>query len=170
MDAVAGEAGVSKQTVYSHFGDKESLFAACVEDKIAQYNLEDLDDLLALDMRAALVQLCGRFLDLLMDPEVIGMFRLIISISGEHPDMGQLFYRNGPERTTRLASAVLEAHRKNGVLALDDPLKAAGQLVDLLVGHHHRQLLLGVPADLPVAERAAHIEQTVDLFMRMYAP
>ncbi|WP_330970248.1 TetR/AcrR family transcriptional regulator, partial [Lysobacter sp. A3-1-A15] len=28
MDQIAAEAGVSKLTVYSHFGDKETLFAA----------------------------------------------------------------------------------------------------------------------------------------------
>ncbi|HOZ25340.1 MAG TPA: helix-turn-helix domain-containing protein, partial [Thermomonas sp.] len=30
MDQIASEAGVSKLTVYSHFGDKESLFAEAV--------------------------------------------------------------------------------------------------------------------------------------------
>src|SRR3546814_6941872 len=31
MDQIASEAGVSKLTVYSHFGDKEALFAAAVK-------------------------------------------------------------------------------------------------------------------------------------------
>ena len=31
MDQIAAEAGVSKLTVYSHFGDKETLFAAAVQ-------------------------------------------------------------------------------------------------------------------------------------------
>ena len=31
MDQIAAEAGVSKLTVYSHFGDKDSLFAAAVQ-------------------------------------------------------------------------------------------------------------------------------------------
>lgn len=33
MDAIAAEAGVSKLTVYSHFTDKEKLFAAAVQSK-----------------------------------------------------------------------------------------------------------------------------------------
>ena len=36
MDAVAAEAGVSKLTVYSHFGDKETLFGAAVTECCAQ--------------------------------------------------------------------------------------------------------------------------------------
>src|SRR5678815_6014191 len=31
MDQIAAEAGVSKLTVYSHFGDKETLFAAAAK-------------------------------------------------------------------------------------------------------------------------------------------
>jgi len=34
MDQIAAEAGVSKLTVYSHFGDKETLFAAAVQSHL----------------------------------------------------------------------------------------------------------------------------------------
>ena len=34
MDKVAKTAGVSKATIYSHFGDKESLFNAVVQDLV----------------------------------------------------------------------------------------------------------------------------------------
>ena len=33
MDSIAAEAGVSKQTVYSHFGSKDALFEAMVRQK-----------------------------------------------------------------------------------------------------------------------------------------
>src|SRR5688572_6716805 len=36
MDAIAAEAGVSKLTVYSHFTDKETLFACAVESKCSE--------------------------------------------------------------------------------------------------------------------------------------
>ncbi len=31
IEAIAGEAGVSKVTIYNHFGDKRALFTAAVE-------------------------------------------------------------------------------------------------------------------------------------------
>ena len=34
MDAVAQRAGVSKQTVYSHYANKEELFKACIRAKV----------------------------------------------------------------------------------------------------------------------------------------
>ena len=36
MDAIANEAKVSKQTVYSHFGAKDALFEAIIESKCAE--------------------------------------------------------------------------------------------------------------------------------------
>ena len=33
VDAIAAEAGVSKRTVYSHYGDKESLFLSASPDR-----------------------------------------------------------------------------------------------------------------------------------------
>ena len=41
MDQVAVAAGVSKQTVYSHFGSKEELFSAIIEYKLAIHDITD---------------------------------------------------------------------------------------------------------------------------------
>ena len=37
MDAIAREAGVSKATVYAHFGSKEELFGAVIEGECERY-------------------------------------------------------------------------------------------------------------------------------------
>lgn len=36
MDEVAKQAGVSKQTVYSHYGSKDDLFVAAIESKCVE--------------------------------------------------------------------------------------------------------------------------------------
>jgi AcrR family transcriptional regulator len=47
MDRVAAEAGVSKQTIYSHFGDKEGLFSALME----QVTIQRFQDLFSAEER-----------------------------------------------------------------------------------------------------------------------
>ena len=55
MDAIASAAGVSKQTVYSHFNSKDDLFRSCVASKVEMYGLDasnleiddDIDSLLS---------------------------------------------------------------------------------------------------------------------------
>src|SRR5690349_12123523 len=70
VDAIAAEAGVSKQTVYNHFGDKENLFlsvtGAAQDDAVARVNVtldeafpdpERLRD--PQELRSALIALTG---------------------------------------------------------------------------------------------------------------
>lgn len=73
MDEVATAAGVSKPTVYSHFGGKEDLYRRVIMDKCRQHRLsgENLPD--AQDVRGALNLIADRYLSLMNDPEVIAM-------------------------------------------------------------------------------------------------
>src|SRR3984957_10945617 len=42
MDAIAADAGVSKLTVYSHFGDKDNLFREVIRSRIQDLLPEDI--------------------------------------------------------------------------------------------------------------------------------
>ena len=63
VDAISAQAGVSKRTVYNHFGDKESLFLAVVQqtfgrmigltDEILQRHLGDIRDQSAVEPRSS---------------------------------------------------------------------------------------------------------------------
>ena len=58
MDAVAKRAGVSKQTVYSHFANKEELFKACIGAKVAGYGFDSAA--MVEDSHASTTCLCAR--------------------------------------------------------------------------------------------------------------
>src|SRR3954464_12990630 len=50
LDTVAAEAGVSKQTIYNHFGDKERLFVAVVDEARTGADRDtELDETLLID-------------------------------------------------------------------------------------------------------------------------
>ncbi len=169
MDAVAREANVSKQTVYSHFGDKDSLFAACIQSKVSSYRVADLPDLIDLDLRAALLELGHRFMDLLMDKQVVAMFRVVIGASASHPHIGALFYDNGPRRTIDALAALLDHHARAGTIDCSDTREAAAIFLDLLAAHLQRRMLLAVDSAPSKAAQRAQIERTVDRFLRLFA-
>lgn len=169
MDAVAAEANVSKQTVYSHFGDKEALFAACIENKVSSYRLTDLPDLAELELHDALTQVAERFMDLLMDPRVVSMFRVVIGTSASHPEIGALFYRAGPQRTIKALASLLDQHVAAGRLRAEDTEDAAALFMDMLAAHRQRLLLLAVGKPPGKAARRKHIERTVERFERLFA-
>jgi TetR/AcrR family transcriptional repressor of mexJK operon len=170
MDAVAERAGVSKQTVYSHFGHKEALFEACIAGKVGLYRVGDIPDLAALDPREGLTELAGRLLELLMDEQVIAMFRVVIGTSATHPEIGALFHRNGPQRVIDALAGVLEHYASRGRIRVEDAPEAAALFIDMLAGHLHTRMLMGVGKPLVRAARRRHIERTVRRFMRLFEP
>ena len=97
MDAVAKAAGVSKATVYAHFKSKSDLFAAIVAQVAGRLTGEIRAIMEAhLPLRQALTRIGQHFLEVLIDPERVRMFRMMVAEADRFPDLGRIFYRAGP--------------------------------------------------------------------------
>src|SRR5438045_2105348 len=96
MDAIAREAGVSKATVYAHFGSKEELFGAVVADVAEQrfgaFSAFELDPQ---DIEASLNTIARRFLDLVLSPEAVAVNRLTVDQVVRFPALGVVFRELG---------------------------------------------------------------------------
>jgi TetR/AcrR family transcriptional regulator, regulator of autoinduction and epiphytic fitness len=93
MDRIAAAAGVSKATVYSHFGDKERLFIALVE-QMAQERMREIMGLLdrTLEPRLALRQLIQSALkDCCTNYEFHDFKRVLVGESGRFPELAKTF-------------------------------------------------------------------------------
>ena len=73
MDMVAKKAEVSKQTVYSHFSNKDALFIAVIDQKCHEYQLDDLDVNTSGCPKELVTRFATQFVNLLMDPKVSAM-------------------------------------------------------------------------------------------------
>lgn len=170
MDAVATDAGVSKQTVYSHFESKEGLFRACIAGKLASYNLAPAALPESGDIQADLSIVVQRYMELLFDEGVVQMFRCIIGEAAAHPDVARMFWEEGPRRTQELIATYLAKRAANGELAFDDADRAALELLNLAEGQEHWGLLLGTvppPSSAAVSKRAAAV---VKSFLTVHQP
>ena len=97
MDKVAATAGVSKQTLYSYFQDKENLFTALVE-RMARERFQVLfgDKPLEGEPSIVLRQVATRALSTIAnDQKYLAFVRLAIAESGRFPHLAQLMIRNG---------------------------------------------------------------------------
>jgi len=169
MDAIARAAGVSKLTLYSHFGDKDRLFQEIVRARCDAYNRpESYDALLALSPRAGLCRIGHNFVALLLDPEVVRLHRVMVGEAARHPKMAELFFQAGPERSAAHISDFLRRASALGHYRVVDPELAAEQLQSLWKGMPHFRATLGLrPAPTP-KQIAAHVEASVDLFLRAH--
>ena len=170
MDAVAQHAGVSKQTVYSHFANKEELFKACIGRKVAGYGFDETTPEDTPDLREALLSIARQFVELMFDPEVVAMHRVVMAEAAGQPRIAELFFESGPRRTMAAVAAFLQQQVAASRLDIhpDRIVYAANQLLIMAVGLYQMPLWLGLLTDVDQAELAAHLERVVDDFLRLH--
>jgi TetR/AcrR family transcriptional regulator, mexJK operon transcriptional repressor len=168
MDQVARAAGVSKQTLYSHFDGKEDLFRSCIRGKVERYGFDGVTVPPGADAHAALLQVARGFMGLILDPEVMAMYRIVTAEAAAHPRIAQLFFENGPAATHRTVVSVLDALVQQGLLRPHDTEQAAWQLINLCFGSFHVRLLLHLIDAVPPDVLDAHIDCAVTDFIRLH--
>ena len=171
LEAIAQAAGVSKLTIYSHFGDKEGLFTAAVEarcaDQLPHGLFEWPEDL---PVGEALRQIGTGFVDLVFAEDAVQLMRMMAAQASQSTTLAQLYFKAGPKRALEEMEGFLLLAKQRGQLRIDDPRVAASQFFVLLKGIHHFRCLLGIQPPPDAAARAAHVDQCVALFLRAHAP
>jgi len=159
MDAIAAEAGVAKQTVYSHFGSKEALFEAIVSCKCEDLMRPALDaDAVTGGPGEVLTATARAFLETVLAPDNTTLYRMLIGESTRFPALAEAFYRVGPRHAADgLADYLAEVDRRGG-LRVPEPTRSAELFFAMLRGDLYMRRLL----DLESRASAAEIEDTVD--------
>jgi AcrR family transcriptional regulator len=97
MDAVAAQAGTTKQTVYRYFGSKERLFVAVLESLVFDrvfpgvvsthaaegWTTDELEDIL--------LRVATEILDHVLDPTYIELVRILIAEAREFPELAEQY-------------------------------------------------------------------------------
>jgi TetR/AcrR family transcriptional regulator, mexJK operon transcriptional repressor len=169
MDTIAREAGVSKATVYAHFGSKEELFGAVIERECERYfDRFSAGELDPHDVRASLTILGRRFLELILSSDAIALHRIIVGEVTRFPLLGEVFWRAGPERERVQIEAFLRTAAAASALSLPDARLAAEQFVSLVRADVQLRQLLRLEAEPGGGEIEVVVEGAVDTFIRAF--
>ena len=166
VDRIAARAGVAKQTLYNHFSSKEDLFA-----EIARLGAETITVSLdhGTDVCESLLRFGAAFQEKVVGDEGLAIYRAVVGETPRFPALGRAFFERGPARMVERLSAFLAGAMNRGALREDDPRFAAEMLLSMLTGIERTRRLLN-PIPRSPAEEQARVEQTVDCFLRAYAP
>lgn len=177
MDEVAARAGVSKQTVYKQFSDKQHLFTeivlgtnALVVESFADTFTRDLDD--ATDAREAFHALARRFLGSLLEPDVLRLRRLVVAEADRFPDIALTWFEGGFHRTLVLVGEAMTRLADRGLLReLPDPTLAAYQFAGLVMYKPMNQAMFAGTGARPGADELERIaDRAAEVFLAAYGP
>ncbi len=169
MDEVAKGAGVSKQTVYSHFSSKEQLFSASIRAVIEQYYPESvLDRVEEHSLEADLRIVCESYAHLLMSKEAMAMFRLLVAAAPKGPTLANLFWNAGPREMQDRLEAFLLSRVQKGELDIPDIEVASSQIVCLLKAKSHFMHSIGLIESISEEQIQKNVDNAVDVFLKLY--
>jgi TetR/AcrR family transcriptional repressor of mexJK operon len=180
VDAIAAAAGVSKQTIYNHFGDKEQLFRTVIrmaqgdaeaegrEDAGAEPGLALLEDFLgdSDDLDRDLRLFAQRSVRFVLREDIAALRRLIIAEAPRHPQLLEEWARRRPEVELALTRAI-ERQTRRGVLDVADAALAAHQFILLVLMEALARSFFGTRT-LPDAEVNEIVDAGVTMWLRCY--
>jgi TetR/AcrR family transcriptional regulator, mexJK operon transcriptional repressor len=170
LEEIARRAGVSKQTIYNHYGSKAELARAMSERRAHEIGevlgapgaVEQPEETLAAYARV--------LLHAVLNTRGMAIYRMAMLASTTLPDMARAIYEAGPRASRRSLADFLRLENAAGRLSCPDPLEAAEFFGGMVLGRFQTASLLGVEVGLSdeTIERVAG--EAAMRFMRAYAP
>jgi len=173
IDMIATEAGVSRQTVYNHHGDKEKLFIAVVQALTKRTNAGIFATLATFpddptNLEADLVDFAVRLnRNCICNGDGKYLRKLIEAEGRRCPELFAAWREDGPGKTWAALAARLARLAHGGHLEFDDPDVAARQFLALINAELHVSMVLGDRIEEARMREAAG--NAVRTFLRAYA-
>jgi TetR/AcrR family transcriptional repressor of mexJK operon len=168
MQMIATQAGASKETLYRHFTSKESLLAEIVRTRSAKLLGPD-GELPTGAPSQVLSTLAMNMLQAMFDPDCIALFRIVVAETPHAPELGAIFYEQGPARVLQQLAQYLETAHANGRVRCPRPKQAAQLFLGAVIAPYHLLRVVtprAQPLDQAVA--SAHVREAVSMFLAKY--
>lgn len=170
MEAIAREAGVAKQTLYAHFGTKAGLFGSIMRER-CDWLLEPLPQAGSdHDPAIALAAIAERFLEIVLSPDALARFRVVMAERTRFPELAEVFFAAGPARATAgLAEYLAHLHRRR-LMEIPDAGAAASRFFGMIRGDLYLRHLLGLEAGATPRQIRAVVDGAVHAFVAAHRP
>lgn len=166
MEAIAAQSGVSKVTVYAHFGDKAKIF-----DAIVQRETDRLQTALGsasaegATLEERLTKFGAALVEMMTAPCHLALDKTISLEAQRNPEVGKRFFDAGPGRVCTLLSAIIDEARARGEVRIEDADRAARDLLGLWLGFNALERRLCGTCEIDKVGLTAHIGRTTRLYL-----
>jgi TetR/AcrR family transcriptional repressor of mexJK operon len=171
IEAIAARSGVSKVTVYGHFGDKATIFDSIVQretERLAQSICGALKSTGSLEERLTVFGMA--LIEMLTQPCHLALDRAVSLEAQRNPSIGRRFFDAGPGQVHQMLTDMLAAAQADGQIALDDACYAAKDLLALWLGFNAMEQRFCGGCIPDEATLRTHVARAVRLFLKANAP
>lgn len=150
IDEIIRLVGGSKATLYARFGGKEGLFETVIKQPCVEV-IHSIDIVPHGDIETQLTQIARNFLKSVLDPKILELHRLMVSIGRTFPSVGSFFYETGPNTAYTIVANWIEKQQAAGRVASGNSRQLAVLFLDMLIGEHQLALLTSPRKSTPKA-------------------
>lgn len=169
IERIAEHAGVSKVTIYKRFGDKVGLLEALVRRQV-KHMTETISEANR-DAATLEVQLSNfgyTLMSFLLEEKHFDFDSMLVAERQRHPEKTRRFFEAGPKTMRSELTAILTTAHERGDLELDQPQRAAEDLLSLWRGFNDVKARFGVARTPSPSQIKTQVRHGVDIFMRAY--
>ncbi len=165
---IARLAKVSKRELYLHFSDKRALLTAVVNDLQGQMGSR-MDSLWASSeaMEDVLLNSAKVIQRFILSERFGKLIRIVAAESYHSPTIARQFFEMGPDSGRRATARYLKKQMKRGNLRKADPLKAADDFLDLVVGAQLMTAVILGQTDSTIP-KPSNTRHAVEVFLMIY--
>ena len=169
MLEIARRAKASNETLYKWFGNKQTLFAALVEDNAKEARELLQSSLAGGDPLDALARLGPVLIAIVCGEKAVALNRAAAGDVFETGTLGKTIAGHGRETILPLLSELLAAADRAGALAVPNPDEAAETYINLLIGDLQIRRVIGVAPMPDDGEAKARGTRALDAIRVLYA-
>ena len=165
---IATRAKVSKRDIYTEFGNKQNLLAACIGGRAQRMRpAGEIPPIRSKeDLAAALILFGATQLREITHPDVVGVFRLAIAEAGRAPEVAQTLDGAGRDAVRTTLRELMQKALAAGLVEGPVP-DMSGEFAALLFRGLMVDLLLGIASTPDEAEIDRRVKAAVEAFLKL---
>ncbi len=173
MEAIRAAADVSKPTLYTHYADKEALFADVVQATFSQLGFErfvgenqatTLPIQTQVELRGVLITFITVAMHQMLQSNYVALLRIVIGEMPHFPNLMSIFRQNGPTRGLAIAKHFFGLAYQQGIIKVADTELVARLFIGPIASYILTEGLL--QSTEPKFPDNSRIEAHVDLFLK----
>jgi TetR/AcrR family transcriptional repressor of mexJK operon len=168
INAMARDAGISKESIYRYFSSKKKLFEAVILKELSDYR-KRFDFLHVgyetMPLEAGLRQAGVSMLRAVSNDRVLALRRLVFQEAARSPDVGETYYAIGPQAAYGHLESLFEAHRPESEFTSS---QLAEYFAAMLLHKKMLQRECSVSKSLTRSEIDEHVERVTSIFLSRF--